>query len=74
MTNAKDKHEKQEELKSCPVAAALGARPRGRGALPRVRLTRRGGGVGAARQLLGVASEPAAMRASSPRPVAATVA
>ena len=23
MTNAKDKHEKQEELKSCPVAAAL---------------------------------------------------
>ena len=98
MTNAKDKQEKQEELKSCPVAAALapvrqlkkgeqvsalifegggtkgaayagvvkaldaaglingGARPRGRGALPRVRLTRRGVGVGAARPLLGVAS------------------
>ena len=108
MTNAKDKLEKQEELKSCPVAAALapvrqlqkgeqvsalifegggtkgaayagvvkaldaaglingGARPRGRGALPRVRLTRRG--VGAERQLLGVASNPAAMHASSPRP------
>ena len=113
MTNAKNNETKQEqELKSCPVAAALapvrqlkkgeqvsalifegggtkgaayagvvkaldaaglingGARPRGRGALPRVRLARRG--VGAARQLLGVASKPAAMRASSPRPVAAT--
>ena len=115
MTNAKNNETKQEqELKSCPVAAALapvrqlqkgeqvsalifegggtkgaayagvvkaldaaglingGARPRGRGALPRVRLTRRGVGVGAARPLLGVASEPAAMHASSPRPVAAT--
>ena len=112
MTNAKGKETKQEEqeLKSCPVAAALApvrqlkkgeqvsalifegggtkgaayagvvkaldaaglgsARPRGREALPRVRLARRG--VGAARQLLGVASKPAAMHASSPRPVAAT--